>query len=69
MNKLGIILGMLLLAVSFAAAPMPLKMTLENPEREVIIFPNLLFAIPLILLGVLLVLYGITAQPRNASLR
>ncbi len=62
MNKAGIFLGVIVLVISFAAAPMPLTTTLQNPKRDVIIYPNLLFAVPLILLGVLLLLYGATAS-------
>jgi peptidoglycan/LPS O-acetylase OafA/YrhL len=62
MNKLGIILGVLVLAIALAAAPMPLTTTLQNPPRSVTIYPNILFAVPLILLGVLLLLYGFTVK-------
>jgi len=58
MNRLGVILGLAVLAVAFAAAPMPLMVTLENPTQNVTIYPNLLFAVPLTLLGALLLLYG-----------
>jgi len=48
---------------------MPLTVTLENPSRDVTIFPNTLFAIPLILLASLLLLYGITVKkPRDANI-
>ena len=66
MNKLGILLGVIVLAVSLAAAPMPLVVNLQDPTRDVVIYPNLLFAIPLILLGALLLLYGATAGNREA---
>jgi hypothetical protein len=62
MDRLGIILGLIVLLISFAAAPMPLTITLDNPARSVTIYPNLLFAVPLILLGILLLLYGTTAK-------
>ncbi len=62
MNKLGILLGAIVLAVAFALAPMPLKVTLQNPTRYIAIYPNLLFAVPMILLGALLLLYGATAE-------
>lgn len=62
MNRLGIILGVLVLAASIAAAPIPLMITLDNPTRGVVIYPNVLFAAPMILLGVLLLLYGATAK-------
>lgn len=62
MDKLGFLLGLVVIAFSLALAPMPLEITLENPARNVIIYPNLLFAVPLILLGVLLLLYGATSK-------
>jgi peptidoglycan/LPS O-acetylase OafA/YrhL len=62
MNKRGIILGIVVLAIAFAAAPVPLTMTLQSPPRDVTIYPNVLFAVPLILLGVLLLLYGFTVK-------
>jgi len=65
LNKAGLILGVIVLAVSFIAAPMPLPTRFENPSREVVIYPNLLFAAPMILLGALLVLYGATAERRG----
>jgi hypothetical protein len=49
-NKLGILLGFIVLMVALAAAPMPLMVELQNPVRNVVIYPNLLFAVPLILL-------------------
>ena len=58
MNKLGLILGVLLFAVAAAAAPMPLNESIPNPTRVVTIYPNLLFAVPLLLLATLLLLYG-----------
>ena len=60
MNKLGIILGIAILAI-VGAAPMPLVVSIENPTRNVTIYPNLLFAVPLTLLGALLFLYGAVA--------
>lgn len=65
MNKLGIVLGVVVLGTAFAAAPMPLNIALQNPSREVTIYPNVLFAIPLTLLGLLLLLYGITAGDKR----
>ena len=62
MNRLGLFLGVIVLVVSLAAAPMPLTVTLQNPARGVVIYPNLLFAVPLLLLSVLLILYGVTAE-------
>ncbi|MGD0176991.1 MAG: hypothetical protein ABSC50_09240 [Candidatus Bathyarchaeia archaeon] len=61
MNKFGILLGFLVLVVALLAAPIPLIVALQNPPRSVVIYPNLLFAVPLILLGALLLLYGATA--------
>jgi hypothetical protein len=61
-NRLLILLGVVVLAVSFALAPMPLTVELQNPNRSVVIYPNLLFAVPLLLLGALLVLYGATLK-------
>jgi hypothetical protein len=62
LNKPGAILGFIVLAVALAASPMPLIQTLQDPPRAVVIYPNLLFAVPLMLLGILLLLYGITAN-------
>jgi hypothetical protein len=62
MNKLGLILGIVALAVAFAAAPIPLTVSLENPAQNATIYPNLLFAVPLTLLGALLVLYGAVTE-------
>jgi len=62
MNRLGTILGVLVLAASIAVAPVPLTITLNDPTRDVVIYPNVLFAAPMILLGVLLLLYGATAK-------
>jgi hypothetical protein len=50
------------LILAFGAAPMPLTVTLDNPTRNATIYPNILFAVPLILLGSLLVLYGVTVN-------
>lgn len=68
MNELGIFLGIVVLAIAFAAAPMPLVVTLEDPTRDVVIYPNFLFAVPLILLGTFLLLYGATAGSRENSI-
>jgi len=54
-------LGIAVIAIVLATAPMPLVVTLANPSRTVTIYPNLLFAVPLTLLGVLLLLYGFVA--------
>jgi len=71
MNKFGLILGLLVLAVALAAAPMPLTTNVGNPPQTVTIYPNLLFAVPLMLLGALLVLYGAVAgkSEKSESLR
>jgi len=58
-NKLGIVLGIVVVAIALVAAPMPLVST--SSSQTVTIYPNLLFAVPLTLLGVLLLLYGIVA--------
>ncbi|MGA3405505.1 MAG: hypothetical protein ABSD49_07235 [Candidatus Bathyarchaeia archaeon] len=68
MNKLGMILGVLVLLVAVGAAPMPLETALHNPTRSVVIYPNVLFAVPLSLLGVLLLLYGATAESTARAL-
>ncbi len=62
MSRLALVLGILILAFSLAAAPMPLTTTLDNPTRSVTIYPNLLFAVPLTLLGVLFIVYGVAAK-------
>ena len=67
MSKLAIILGIVVLAVAFGTAPVPLTTTFENPTRNATIYPNVLIAAPLILLGVLLLLYGATAKPQEAD--
>lgn len=65
MNRPGLFLGAAVLAVVLVAAPVPLVVTLQNPARNVTIYPNLLFAVPLILLAALLLLYGATAENRE----
>ncbi len=67
LNRLGLFLGAAVLAVVLVAAPIPLVVTLQNPARNVTIYPNLLFAVPLILLAALLLLYGATADRENTS--
>ena len=67
MSKLAIILGIVVLAVAFGTAPMPLTTTFENPTRNVTIYPNVLFAVPLILLGALLLLYGATGKQQEVD--
>jgi lysylphosphatidylglycerol synthetase-like protein (DUF2156 family) len=66
MSKLGLILGVVVLVIAGALAPMPLRVTLQNPTRYVVLYPNLLFAVPLLLLGVLLLLYGGTEKSHAA---
>jgi len=68
MNNLAILLGALLVFVAVGVAPMPLETILRNPTRTVVIYPNVLFAIPLILLGTLLLLYGLTAETSSKRL-
>jgi ABC-type transport system involved in multi-copper enzyme maturation permease subunit len=65
LNKLGVGLGVILLLAALGAAPMPLVTTFSNPTRSVTIYPNLLFAVPLLLLSVLLILYGVTAEKKG----
>lgn len=65
MNRLGLFLGTAVLVVVLVAAPIPLVVTLQNPTRNVTIYPNILIAIPLILLAALLLLYGATAENRK----
>ena len=69
MSRLAIILGIVVLAIAFGTAPMPLTITLEGPARNATIYPNVLFAVPLILLGVLLLLYGVTSKQDESNLR
>jgi uncharacterized membrane protein len=67
MSKLAVILGIVVLVIAFGTAPMPLTLTLQDPTRNVTIYPNVLFAVPLILLGTLLLLYGVTVKnPQDA---
>jgi hypothetical protein len=65
LNRLGILLGIVVLAAALASAPMPLALNLPDMGRAVVIFPNLLFAAPMILLGALLLLYGATANSKS----
>ena len=69
MNKLGIIFGIVVLAIVLATAPIPLTVTAQNPPQNTTIYPNLLFAVPLTLLGALLLLYGIAADTKAAGTR
>jgi peptidoglycan/LPS O-acetylase OafA/YrhL len=62
MSRLAIALGVVALAIAFGAAPIPLTVTLQDPVRSVTVYPNILIAVPLILLGALLLLYGITVK-------
>jgi len=66
LNKLALLLGTVLVLVAVAASPMPLQTVLHNPIRTIVIYPNVLFAIPLILLGSLLLLYGLTAEQKGS---
>jgi len=61
-NRLASILGIIVLGLALAVAPIPLPIGLQNPTRYVVIYPNVLFAVPLILLGTLLLLYGVTSS-------
>ena len=54
-------MGIAVFGIVLVAAPMPLVVNLENPTRSVTIYPNLLFAVSLMLLGALLLLYGAVA--------
>ncbi len=66
MNKLGLISGIILLIIVFVVSPIPLAITLSEPTREVVLYPNVLFAVPLILLSALLLLYGVTTGKKTA---
>ncbi len=46
LNKLGILLGVIVLGVALALSPMPLTVSLQDPARDVVIYPNVLFAVP-----------------------
>jgi hypothetical protein len=67
MSKLALLFGIITLVLALAVAPMPLTTTLNNPPRTVTIFPNVLLAVPLMLLGVLFLLYGFTAKDGSQS--
>ena len=54
-------MGIVVIGIVLVTAPMPLVVNLGNPARSVTIYPNLLFAVPLMLLGALLLLYGAIA--------
>ena len=54
-------MGILVIAIVLVTAPMPLVVSLTNPPEDVTLYPNLLFAVPLTLLGVLLLFYGAVA--------
>jgi hypothetical protein len=62
MNKLALVLGVIVLAIAIGSAPIPLKENVADPNRNVTIYPNVLFAVPLILLAALLTLYGVTVS-------
>jgi peptidoglycan/LPS O-acetylase OafA/YrhL len=65
MNRLAVTLGILVLAIAVGTAPMPLTLTLPDPASNVSIYPNVLFAVPLMLLGALLLLYGTTVDSQE----
>ncbi len=67
MNKFALILGAIVLVIAIGSAPIPLKENLADTTRNVTIYPNVLFAVPLILLGALLLLYGVTVSGREDS--
>jgi predicted neutral ceramidase superfamily lipid hydrolase len=69
LNRLGLFFGTVVLVVVLVAAPIPLVVTLQNPARNVTIYPNLLIAIPLILLAALLLLYGATAENHENAVK
>jgi hypothetical protein len=70
MNRLAVALGIAILVIAIGTAPMPLTLRLSDPVRNVSIYPNVLFAVPLILLGALLLLYGTTVATRqNANVK
>jgi hypothetical protein len=64
MNKLGLMSGIILLIIALGVSPIPLAISLSDPTREVVLYPNVLFAVPLILLSALLLLYGVTADKK-----
>jgi len=66
MNKLGLMSGTILLVTALGVSPIPLAITLSDPTREVVLYPNVLFAVPLILLSALLLLYGVTTDKKTA---
>ncbi|MGO9643645.1 MAG: hypothetical protein ACLPY5_02740 [Candidatus Bathyarchaeia archaeon] len=66
MNKLGLMSGTILLVIALGVSPIPLAITLSDPTREVVLYPNVLFAVPLILLSALLLLYGVTTDKKTA---
>ena len=65
MNKLGLMSGIILLIIALGVSPIPLAITLSDPTREVVLYPNVLFAVPLILLSALLLLYGVTTDKKT----
>lgn len=58
--------GIVLLIIALALSPIPLAVTLSEPAREVVLYPNVLFAVPLIFLSALLLLYGVTTDKKTA---
>ena len=65
MNKLALGLGVIVLVIAIGLAPMPLNEELVDPTRNVTIYPSVLFDVPLILLGALLLLYGIIVSAQE----
>jgi len=57
--------GIILLIIALGVSPIPLAITLSDPSREVVLYPNVLFAVPLILLSALLLLYGVTTDKKT----
>ncbi len=57
--------GTILLVIALGVSPIPLAITLSDPSREVVLYPNVLFAVPLILLSALLLLYGVTTDKKT----
>jgi len=65
MNKLGLTFGTALFVIAVCVAPIPLAITLSNPTRQVVLYPNVLFGVPLILSSALLLLYGVTTDQKS----
>ena len=60
MNRFIVLLGIVVVAAGLATAPIPLTVNAPDLPSGATIYPNLLFAVPLLLLGALLLLYGLT---------